>query len=185
MFFSLDCATIQVHLFLSSIPTLKSRYCTNGKRTRRTEQEGYSCHWVLSVVVVDETYLGCILQSHAFASLTDLAQSVDTIPKYRLAATFGRTNPASAATSTTAHGYRKPQCQLCRETIFVGSRRRWGTKMMSELWTLQIRLMDPTLTLRPSWKCRWTPTFSWSIWPPNYWPSHTMVRLCVRVCKVI
>lgn len=53
----------------------------------------------LSVVVIDETYLGCILQSRAFGSLTDLAHFVETIPKYRVVAISGRI----AATPTTAN----------------------------------------------------------------------------------
>jgi thiol-disulfide isomerase/thioredoxin len=56
----------------------------------------------LSVVVVDEKYLGCILQSRAFGSLTDLAHFVETIPKYRLVAICGRTASTEISESDAA-----------------------------------------------------------------------------------
>jgi thiol-disulfide isomerase/thioredoxin len=56
----------------------------------------------LSVVVVDDKHFGCILQSRAFGSLTDLAHFVETIPKYRVVAICGRTATAAAHTEISA-----------------------------------------------------------------------------------
>ncbi|GKY91276.1 hypothetical protein MPSEU_000100100 [Mayamaea pseudoterrestris] len=44
----------------------------------------------LSVVVIDETYLGCILQSRSFQSLQRFADFVDSMPKNRIVVVQGR-----------------------------------------------------------------------------------------------
>ena len=44
----------------------------------------------LSVVVIDEVYLGCILQSRGFFSWRDVSDFVQTLPKYRIVAIQGR-----------------------------------------------------------------------------------------------
>jgi thiol-disulfide isomerase/thioredoxin len=56
----------------------------------------------LSVVVVDEKHFGCILQSRAFGSLTDLAHFVETIPKYRIIAICGRVATATSNAEISA-----------------------------------------------------------------------------------
>jgi hypothetical protein len=70
--------------------------------------------------------------------------------------------PLSETTETT-----KVRVQKILGTAFCGCHRRWWKKMMLELWTLDIRLMmdhpTPTLLVRPSSKCRWTPALSWII----------------------
>jgi peptide-N4-(N-acetyl-beta-glucosaminyl)asparagine amidase len=44
----------------------------------------------ISVVVVDEAYLGCILQSRGFHSWRDLSDFVETLPKHRIVAIQGK-----------------------------------------------------------------------------------------------
>jgi thiol-disulfide isomerase/thioredoxin len=56
----------------------------------------------LSVVVVDEKSLGCILQARAFGSLADLSHFVATIPKYRLVAICGRTTDTETISESDA-----------------------------------------------------------------------------------
>jgi peptide-N4-(N-acetyl-beta-glucosaminyl)asparagine amidase len=43
----------------------------------------------ISVVVIDEVYLGCILQSRGFTSWKDVADFVDTLPSHRIVAIHG------------------------------------------------------------------------------------------------
>jgi thiol-disulfide isomerase/thioredoxin len=53
----------------------------------------------LSVVVIDENYLGCILRSRAFDSLNDLAEFVETLPKYRVVAICGQVEKVDASSN--------------------------------------------------------------------------------------
>jgi peptide-N4-(N-acetyl-beta-glucosaminyl)asparagine amidase len=44
----------------------------------------------ISVIVLDEAYLGCILQSRGFHSWTDVSDFVETLPKHRIVAIQGK-----------------------------------------------------------------------------------------------
>jgi len=50
----------------------------------------------LSVAVVDEEYLGCVLQSRCFRSAAEFADFVDTVPTYRIVAVQGSLPPSGS-----------------------------------------------------------------------------------------
>ena len=54
----------------------------------------------ISVVVIDEAYLGCILQSRGFHSWKDVSDFVQTLPAHRIAAIQGRAKESEEATGT-------------------------------------------------------------------------------------
>ena len=55
----------------------------------------------LSVVVLDETYLGCILQSRSFLSLPDFAEFVASLPAQRIVAVVGKLAEADISSKTS------------------------------------------------------------------------------------
>ena len=91
----------------SFFPSIKKEGVTISISNDGIVVSGAECSVVgspISVVVIDEVYLGCILQSRGFTSWKDVSNFVDTLPSHRIVAIQGGSSATRPTDSDKANG---------------------------------------------------------------------------------